>query len=196
MTLMKVIVLTFAYYHPERVLPDTVVQMYAKDLADLPVDKCIDAYERWRRNPANKVFPRPAEIRELVNPEEFVSVEAKAREIAARIVGAVPKFGWNNGKEARVFIGEEGWSVVQRQGGWSHVCQSLSSYNMNSYQAQLRDQLAGSLKYGRENVENSIGALPEGRARTSQLESIGNVLSLINQKQKNEEAETDLTPAG
>ncbi len=178
MTLKEVIALTFAYYCRGQTLQDKVLNMYAGDLADLDPILCMSAYERYRRNPANRTFPLPAQIREIVNPEEFVSVETKARETAARICGAVSKFGWNNWAEAKNYIGPEGWAVVDRIGGWQHICESLGlKFNPTAFQAQLRDQLEGVYRHGLPAVERSIGALPS--KRQGGLESMGGILSLI-----------------
>lgn len=180
MTLKEVILLTHEYYNRGAPLSDQVLLMYASDLSDLEPKKCIAAYEQYRRSPANKTFPLPAQIRALVNPEEFVTVEAKAREIAARICAAVPKFGWNNGSEARAFIGPEGWDVVQRQGGWQHLCEFFGwKINPSSFQAQVRDQVEASLHYGRQTIEESISAIPENRARRGTLENAKGILALI-----------------
>lgn len=155
--LKETIVLTFAYYSRSQALSDQVLLMYVEDLSDLDPEACIEAYGRFRRNPANKTFPLPAQIRELVNPEQFVAIESRAREIAARICAAVPKYGWNNPKDAEAFIGPEGWSIVQRQGGWSYICENMGvKINPTSFQAQVRDQVEGSLRYGRETLEQSI----------------------------------------
>ena len=175
MNLKQTIAITFAYYYPGRSLPDEVVAMYVSDLSDLDVTSCIETYNRWRRNPSNKKFPLPAEIRELVNPGEFVAIESQAREIAARICGAVPRFGWNNAKQAELFIGPEGWSAVQRQGGWQYLCEQMgSNINPATFQAQIRDQIEGSLRYGGAVIERSIGVLPQ---RGTGLTSIKEIMS-------------------
>jgi|GEM_PF-5036285 len=172
--LIKAISLTHAYYHRGQHLEDEVLLMYAEDLADLDVAACVDAYNRWRRNPKNRTFPLPAHIRELVNPEEFVSNESQAREIAGRVCGAVPKFGYANANAARLYIGPEGWSAVQRQGGWQYLCEQLgSNINPAIFQAQLRDLIEGSLHYGVQAIEHSIGALPSRQQGLTPVREIG-----------------------
>lgn len=163
--LKKTIALTYAYYMRGQALPDAVLNAYFEDLNDLDPETCVDAYTRFRKNPANRAFPLPAQIRELVNPEQFVSVEARARETAARICAAVPKFGWNNSKDAEKFIGPEGWEVVKRQGGWSYLCESMGTkINPTSFQAQLRDQLDGVFRFGTYAIEKAIQAPADRRS--------------------------------
>lgn len=167
----EVIILTAEYYG--RQLSAGVLGMYAEDLSDLDPEACVQAYTQWRRDPKNKTFPLPAQIREIVNPGEFIAVESQAREIAGRICGAIPKFGYNNSRAAMEFIGPEGWAVVQNQGGWDYLCREMGlTLNPTSFQAQVRDQLEGSLRYGRAAVEKAIGVLPERRSG-SELQSIG-----------------------
>lgn len=156
MTLRQTI-LTMANYYG-RTIDEALLEMYADDLSDLDPLKCMAAYAQYRRNPANKTFPLPAQIRELVCPDEFVAPEVRARETAARIIGAISRFGWNNAKEAQVYVGPEGWAAVQRQGGWSHLCEQTSKFNELTLQAQLRDQLIGVFKHGAVAIAESIGA--------------------------------------
>jgi hypothetical protein len=180
MTLRQVIAMTYTYYSRGQVASDDLVEMYAGDLSDLDPAACVDAYNRYRRNPANKIFPLPAQIRELVNPEEFVAPETMAREIAARIVGAIPKFGWANAREAQAYIGPDGWALVNRAGGWRHLCETTQTKQAPILQAQFRDQLEGSLRYGQGAVEESVGALDVPRAREkADLTRIGDVMRLL-----------------
>lgn len=158
MTLRQTILAMANYYG--RQIDEALLEMYHDDLADLDPLKCMAAYAQYRRNPANKTFPLPAQIRELVCPEEFVAPEVKARETAARIVGAISKYGWSNAKEAQVYIGPVGWEAVLRQGGWSHLCEQTSKFNELTLQAQLRDQLTGTFKHGADAIATSIGVLP------------------------------------
>lgn len=161
MTVKEAIALTFAYYHPDRSLADQVLLMYAADLSDLNPESVIHAYAEYRRDPSNTHFPLPAKIRALVNPAAHISVEDRAAEISARIVGAVAKFGWPNGKDAEAFIGPEGWSIVWRQGGWSLLCESLGTkINITTFTAQVRKLLEANLRHGSDVLAESINASP------------------------------------
>lgn len=161
MTLKQVIAMTFSYYYRGQVCADDLVEMYAGDLADLDPQVCIQAYHSWRRNPANKQFPLPAQIREIINPQDYIAPEALAKEIAARVVGAVSRFGWNNPKDAEAFIGPDGWAAVQRSGGWANLCENLGVTIMpTTFQAQIRDQIETNLKYGTDVINHAV-SLPE-----------------------------------
>lgn len=181
MSVKEAIALTFAYYNPGKALDDAVLLMYAEDLGDLNPADVLAAYAVYRRNPKNRAFPLPAQIREVILPQDYISAEQKAAEIAGRICGAVPKFGWCNGKDAEAFIGPIGWQIVQRQGGWTHLCENLgTNINPSAFQAQVRQQLSTNLHYGPDVVEESIGALPSTRG--GELTSAGDVLKFLSKK--------------
>lgn len=159
--LLETISLTWAYYNRGQALQDAVLLMYAEDLIDLDLEQVQIAYQEWRRNPKNKTFPLPAQIRELVCPEEHIDPDAMAREIAARIVGAVSSCGWNNGRAAENYIGPVGWAAVNRAGGWSYLCENLGcNISPTTFQAQIRDQIAANLRYGSDVLDHAI-SLPE-----------------------------------
>lgn len=158
-SVLKAITLTFAYYSAGRTLSDDVLKMYATDLADLPDEQVVLAYDQWRRSPKNRRFPLPADIRDLLQPE--TNPEDDAREAATRIITAVRTYGHSNADMAREFIGELGWEVVRLSGGWFNLCASMPNSESRIYLAQFRD-LAQSIHHKTKN--GSYGtppALPE-----------------------------------
>jgi hypothetical protein len=125
-----------AYYRLK--LDDEVLRMYAEDLVDLPLAPVIDALRAYRANPKNRVMPMPADVRAMLEPQ--LDDDAMAREAASRVMAAISKFGYMRGTEAREWIGELGWLVVQRYGGWQRLCESLGSeLDIGTFQAQARD---------------------------------------------------------
>lgn len=171
--LKEAIILTASYYG--RTLSEPVLNMYIEDLQDLPTDQVIKAYREWRRNPRQTAFPLPGQIRGMVSPQ--VDPQHAAQEIAARITGAIAKFGWCNAREAEAFIGPVGWGIVQRQGGWSYICENHGlTIQPSAFQAQVRDQAAAELKYPSGAIARSLGITE--RARGGELQSIGELLRL------------------
>jgi hypothetical protein len=169
----EIIALTAAYYG--QAISNEVLLMYADDLSDLPEHEVVAAYQAYRRNPKNTRMPLPAQIRSLVEPE--MDADALAKEIAARISGAIVKFGYPNGQEAKEYIGEVGWQAVQRQGGWSYICQNHGvSINPGTFQAQVREQVKTHLTHGSAAIEQAIriGASPQPG-----LQNMGSIMSLI-----------------
>lgn len=137
-------------------LDDQVLRMYADDLADFDFAEVRAALDVYRKNPKNRQLPMPSQIREIIKPE--VDPDSAAREVAARITAAIPKFGWCNSQEARAYIGETGWDVVERQGGWSHICQNHGiTIDPTSFQAQVRDIAKASIQFPRQAMAKAIG---------------------------------------
>jgi hypothetical protein len=71
---------------------------------------------------------------------ELRRLQAMAREAAARIVAAVPKFGRDYGDKARPVLGDLGARIVERQGGWAKIHEMLDDgANLSALQAQWRE---------------------------------------------------------
>jgi hypothetical protein len=165
--LKREIIITAAYYQLK--LDPQVIPMYAEDLRDLPLSEVLQAYKIWRRNPKHFRFPLPGQIRNIVRPE--VNPENEAREAASRIVSAMTKFGYSNSNQAKLYMGSIAWRVVELQGGWSHLCQTVMTDELPIYQAQWR-QLAETVYYKYEQGrESEIPQLPG--SKNSLEESIG-----------------------
>lgn len=139
-TLKALILATAAYYGQK--IEDQVLVMYAKDLEDLEFDAVSFAYDKWRKDPKHAKAPLPAQIRSMLNAT--VTDEDKARDAASRIVSAMSRFGYMRPEDAKEYVGELGWAVVERQGGWSSLCERVMREELPTYQAQWR-QLALSL---------------------------------------------------
>lgn len=124
------------YY--DKALNATQVSMYADHLMALTPDELREAIRIYQLNPENKFFPLPATLIALMKPAESSELDI-AREVAAKIIQAVSKFGSYRSKDARESIGEHGWKVVERQGGWVNICQDLNESTKGMMQAQMRD---------------------------------------------------------
>lgn len=134
--LKRLIVFVAKYYG--KTLEPEVVTMMAGDLQDLPFEEIKQAYEKYRRSDKLMRFPMPATIREMLDPEP--SHEDIAREIASRITESITYFGWCNGEGARKYIGEIGWDLVRRRGGWMHLCQNHGvTIDPGMFEAQTRE---------------------------------------------------------
>lgn len=154
--LKETIILTASYYG--RTLSPQVLAMYVEDLEDFPPADVIAAYKAWRRNPKNTQFPLPAQIRGIIQPE--VDPDSAAREIASRIVGAISKCGWSNPTGAREYMGEVGWEIVRRFGGWTYVCENHGvSLQPAAFMAQARDLARAQLQFPEAAMAKAIGVV-------------------------------------
>lgn len=174
--LALVIVSTAIYFG--RQLERSVVALMVSDLEDLDFEKVISAYSIYRRDGKNSTFPLPGKIREMINPKQ--SKDGLANEAASRIRKAISDFGWCNSEEAKAFIGELGWAVVERSGGWQYVCENHGlDLNPLTFHAQARD-LAKSIAESSElGIHDQPIALPENKNKMQ----IDNILKLTNIKE-------------
>lgn len=124
---------------------ENMVLIFETAFSELDPDKTLRTIERWLMN--EKVMFSPADIKQIVNPEP--STEDLALHTAMRIKEAITKFGWPNGNEARAYVGESGWRVVLRFGGWDYVCKNLGiELPEGVFIAQCRDVLKTEINFG------------------------------------------------
>ncbi len=166
------------YY--QRPIDDVTLGMYAEDVADVPVALVEQAMKQYRRDPKNRVVPLPAQIRALAQPEsQPVSNKALSVDAAARIISAIKKYGWNNPEDARKYIGELGWEVVQRQGGWMAQCESTDPTGV--LQAQWT-------KLAEAILESGIAArppgLPSGKEQRQVSDGMARITDLLPKPEK------------
>lgn len=158
-------------------LSDQRLQLYADLLSDIPFPVLTEAARAIMRDPNIRQFPLPAQIREKAMPG--ANPEHEAIEAVNRIVEAMNRFGWPDPTGARAFIGELGWMVVERSGGWSLLCEGVTMDQLPSYRAQWRE-LAKAL-YGRaqrgDTEPPTIG--PGGRDPRKLVDTVTNKLKLV-----------------
>lgn len=140
----EIIIMTASYYG--KPISEAVLEMYVEDLDGLDTDMVIRTYKAYRRDPKNRQMPLPAQIRDMIEPQE--TPEAAARDLASKISGAIVKFGHPNENLARNYIGEKGWAIVQRWGGWSYLCANHGTViDPGQFYAQVRDHAVDVVKY-------------------------------------------------
>lgn len=161
----RLIVTMGVYYN--RPLNRDVVSLMVNDLADLPLNEVMNGYDEYRRNPKNNHFPLPGAIRAIVEPK--TDEDAQAKEAAARIVHAITKYGYVNRNAARGYIGELGWSVVEKQGGWQHLCENAQTDQMGMFQAQARELAKVQIQMAKAGKLNEAPALPQRSNRVLDL---------------------------
>lgn len=100
-------------------LTEEVVLLYSKALKDLPIRSVNQALMQWVQK--SDRWPTIKDIRNLVNPELGDDL---AQEVAGLIIKSISRFGHFNPLCAKEFIGDWGWLVVERLGGWSTICKT------------------------------------------------------------------------
>lgn len=117
-----------------------------------------------------------------------------AKETAARINSAVSKFGSvinNDHRLQRVkdYVGELGWAVIDRQGGWNYICEIHTPQNMTQLQAQWRD-LAESL--ARRSQFEDIDRAPKLKQTEEFCQKLLDCSTIVDLAASKEGAENDI----
>lgn len=146
--LKETIILTASYYNVT--IKPEVLEMYVDDLKGYETEKIINAYQTYRRDRKNRQMPLPAQIIDILDP--VVDDESLAQESVEILKHAIKSIGWPEPQEARAFVGETIWLWIERNGGWSRVCQSDLLLNEGK-QAQMRNSLKSHYKYGNKITE-------------------------------------------
>jgi hypothetical protein len=148
---VKECIILTAIYYGRKDLSAPVLAMMADDLVGYPADSVIAAYQAYRKNGKNRVFPLPAQIIEMLEAHTRPNPNA----IVTNLIAAVKrhdytwplqlnKSAYQTGSFQGDFIAELGtlaWQVVEMHGGWGRFCESYwnQSKNETSFRAQLRD---------------------------------------------------------
>ena len=120
-----------------------VVEMYMNVLSGFEFGELCDAINKYAMK--GKFMFTVADLIAIMRPEP--DDEAVAREVASKITKAITKFGWSNSHDAREFVGELGWKVVERKGGWNYICQNHGHIlDSTTFEAQARELVKTEIK--------------------------------------------------
>lgn len=129
------------YYGRQMARP--VVMMMVEDLMEYSVDQIKMAVKKYRQDKNNTTFPIPAKLIAIMNPQTSEGSESIVA--ATEIINAITNFGWSNAEQAKDYLGELSWRIVETMGGWTYLCENMGSkIQIGTFQAQARD-LAKSL---------------------------------------------------
>ena len=162
----------------DKILDADVLRMQIEDLADLDYQKILNALNLYRRDEKSVSWPRANKIRTLVNPTQ--STETLANEAASRIRLAISLHGHSNPSAARAMIGELGWRIVERSGGWQYVCENHGlSLNPLTFHAQAREIAKALL----ESEKLGLSDVPINLPASKQNEQLTKVQNLLTAKE-------------
>lgn len=145
--------------YPNFRLSKIMIQLYENALAQHGYDRLCAALEqivlsRKSRDP----FPSVAEVAAVINPQ--LDPAHEAIEAANRVWAAVGKFGYTNPQGAEEYIGQLGWKVVERYGGWGAVCQESNYSDAGVIKAQMRETAKAIYGRHKAGVGDTKPALP------------------------------------
>lgn len=139
-------------------ITENQVKMWAEDIQEYNLMDLKRAFMAYRKDKNNNFIPRPNQIIQLLEPE--ISPRALADEAAGRIYQAITLCGYDNSNGAKEFIGELGWRVVEREGGWVSICRTCSEQNKGTTKAQWRDMALSIIERSKYGLADIPPALP------------------------------------
>jgi len=113
-----------------------------------PIAKILPALKRLAIH--SRTFPTVGEILAEMGIRKETEVQNPAEDavaIAGRISTAISKFGAWGPRDARQYIGEVGWEVVNMSCGWDQVCK-VSDDELGMMTAQWREKAKAILSRG------------------------------------------------
>jgi hypothetical protein len=152
-------------------LDTTIVALYERALQSHGLDNASHAIEQIILNRKDRdPFPSVRAIIGIIKPE--INEEHEAIEAVARIVQSVSRIGRYRGEEAKEYIGSLGWRVVERFGGWAHVCENLgSNLHESSFIAQARQLAKATLSRASSGSDDVAPVIPMFKKRSNELTS-------------------------
>ena len=159
---------------PGFTLVEETIELYDQHLGPLGYDRVCEALDRiiLERN-SRDPFPSIKEIRMAIDPE--LDPEQEAVVIASRIAGTVSRIGPYQWELAKELIGEVGWRIVQCEGGWENVCQTLTYENQSTTKAQWRNLAKTFLS----RAEYGPSRVLENKHSLKGLQSFGSIFKTI-----------------
>lgn len=124
------------------------------------LENYLSALQSYVTDKKHSKFPAPFQLAQYLGNE--LTAESAALEVAGRVRQAVSEFGWIAPEKARAYIGEVGWTFVQRYGGWQYLCENLGTeIPVATFFAQARDGAKGIIESAHKGVFNQPIQLPE-----------------------------------
>lgn len=146
------------------------LHVYCTALQDLSVDQVKKAVSGYL-NGSKNTFPTPGQLRAVLRPSD----EDMAREAVSRIVESLSRYGGrDNTDRAKSYIGELGWKIVQKNGGWEEVCK-IDYDALPTCQAQWRGLALSLISQDRAGVMDQAPMLPSSEKK---VQSIGTIFKL------------------
>lgn len=121
----------------EHELKKDVAEVYAELLEPFGWHRIEPIMNKFLLEAKINKFPVPADFMEILNPPLQDSDEGI--EVANRIISAIGKYGYTNPEQAKEFMGDIAWAVVESWGGWQHICENFRCDDEGINRAQLRE---------------------------------------------------------
>lgn len=130
---------------------DLKLKMFAQELGSLRAEDVAKAMHHFRQEKGRRQMPMPADIKSFLDPK--VSDDSEAEIVAGKIQKAISSFGHTNPGQAKEYIGDLGWRVVDSYGGWYYICANAGSgFKIDTARAQWRNMAKAFMEKDREKM--------------------------------------------
>lgn len=154
------------------------LQIYIEDTADLSKEQLYEAFKLWRHSPKGAFMPKGSELAKMFNTT--ADPKSDANEAASLIWDSIGRFGRYNHHEARDHMGELAWEIVQRDGGWSRICENVTNDMKGTLKAQWREMGLGLIDKSQKGILGKRPSLPGPQIKSLPgAKSIGQILKEI-----------------
>jgi hypothetical protein len=150
----------------DRAKVSMLIDVFCDSFPEATLETFLHALTAYRNDTKNVAFPSPARLQAYIRPVE--SIEAKAHELASKIVESISRFGYSDFRGMENYVGPVGVDVVRRMGGWSYVCENHGTkLQPGQFFAQSREVIKAIL----ETKKNDQNRLALESTQTKQLEN-------------------------
>lgn len=137
-------------------LDDWGLSIYVEDLSQFEGEAFARVLHRLRAAYKERTLPTVKELEDAAL--QRATGKNDVDEAVARICTAIRTIGGNNHVRAMEFVGELGWAIVSRYGGWQAVCSVETEKDL----AVMRSQMKSTGESVRERA--SLGVLSQAPA--------------------------------
>jgi hypothetical protein len=141
-------------------LKQEIISLYCHHIGKIGFDRGAKAlHEVVKSCRPGRPFPSIDDILKAAGADDE-SDESRAIEAANRIVGAVSRYGDSRHRIVEDYLGPLAWEIVQKAGGWSAVCETMTNANITTMRAQFRESALALCHRARRGLVNDAPSLP------------------------------------
>lgn len=124
------------------------IEIYVGGLREYGLEKAYQALIEIAKEDGFQRIPTVRRIKEAMGVGE-ISDRDQGVLISGRIWSAISRYGYMRGTEAREYVGDVGWAVVNMLGGWGPLCENTMIGEQHVFMAQTRDLVQSILIHGK-----------------------------------------------
>ena len=120
-------------------LGDMILGFYIEELKNVPIEK-IESAVKYFATKGDRHFPSIDEFKRACGIEvvNALGINEKAQKIVNDMRYCIKRFGYMQPEEAKKYLGDDAWEVIERFGGYVNICNTATDYNFDDMMIQLR----------------------------------------------------------